>query len=97
MKSVDVVIRGLVQGVGYRWSGMAQAQQLGVIGLLRNEPDGSVFGHFEGEDEAVDALVEWCWQGPSMARVKSVTVTAAAPQPPRKNRWGRQRSQFDVE
>lgn len=97
MKSVDVVIRGLVQGVGYRWSGMAQAQQLGVTGLLRNEADGSVFGHFEGSEGAVDALIEWCWQGPPMAQVRSVTVTPAAQQPPRKGRWGRPASPFEVE
>lgn len=97
MKSVDVAITGVVQGVGYRWSGMAQAEQLGVSGFLRNESDGSVFGHFEGPDEAVDALIEWCWQGPSMAQVTSVKVTAAEPRPPRTSRWGRRTDRFDVE
>jgi acylphosphatase len=46
---------------------------------VRNEPDGTVLVHAEGDDEAVDALVAWCRQGPSMARVTGVAVREAAP------------------
>ena len=63
-KAVDVTVTGRVQGVSFRWYTEQQAARLGVAGWVRNEPDGSVAGHFEGEDDAVDALVEWCRQRP---------------------------------
>ena len=76
-KAVDVTVTGRVQGVSFRWYTEQQAARLGVAGWVRNEPDGSVAGHFEGEDDAVDALVEWCRSGPSMARVRNVAVRPA--------------------
>jgi acylphosphatase len=71
-KAVDVRITGMVQGVSFRAYARQQAQGLGVTGWIRNEPDGSVAGHFEGPDEAVDALVTWCRQGPAYAEVDGV-------------------------
>ena len=68
---------GRVQGVSFRWYTEERARDLGVAGWVRNEPDGSVAGHFEGADDAVDALVEWCRTGPSMARVHNVAVRPA--------------------
>jgi acylphosphatase len=78
-KAVDVTVTGRVQGVSFRWYTEQQATRLGIAGWVRNEPDGSVAGHFEGEDDAVDALVEWCRSGPSMARVRNVAVRPAQP------------------
>ncbi len=74
-KAVDVRITGLVQGVSFRFHTREQAHRLGVAGWVRNEPDGSVTGHFEGPGDAVDALVEWCGHGPAYAEVDQVTVT----------------------
>lgn len=74
---VQVQVEGFVQGVGYRYSCQAQANQLGVKGWVRNNYDGSVSGHFEGEPEAVDALVDWCRQGPRGANVSDVSVQPA--------------------
>jgi acylphosphatase len=68
-----------VQGVGYRWWCQAEAQRLGVTGWVRNEPDESVAGHFEGAADAVDALVAWCRTGPSYAHVQQVTSVPAHP------------------
>lgn len=68
----DVVVRGVVQGVGFRYYCLREAERLGVRGWVRNEPDGSVAGHFEGTAEAVDALVAWCRSGPAYARVDAV-------------------------
>jgi len=73
-----VVVHGRVQGVAFRWNATAQADRLGVTGWVRNEPDGSVAGHFEGEREAVEAMVDWCRQGPPGARVRNVAVRDGA-------------------
>ena len=78
-KAVDVRITGLVQGVSFRAYTHAEARGLGVTGWVRNEPDGSVAGHFEGPDRAVDALVAWCREGPSYAQVAAVDVTEVEP------------------
>ena len=58
MKAVQARVTGQVQGVAFRWHTQERAQQLGVVGWVRNEVDGSVLVHAEGEDDAVDALVE---------------------------------------
>jgi len=44
---------------------------------VRNEPDGSVAGHFEGDPDAVGRLVSWCHDGPRSARVAQVDMVAA--------------------
>jgi acylphosphatase len=67
----------MVQGVSFRAYTRQQARGLGVTGWVRNEPDGSVAGHFEGPADAVDALVAWCHHGPAYAEVSDVEVTAA--------------------
>jgi acylphosphatase len=76
-KAVSVRVTGRVQGVSYRWYAEQEAERLGVRGWIRNEPDESVAGHFEGPDEAVDAMVTWCRRGPSYAAVRDVAVTEA--------------------
>jgi acylphosphatase len=77
VKAVSVRVSGRVQGVAFRWYAVQEAQRLGVQGWIRNEPDESVAGHFEGPDDAVDALVAWCGHGPSSASVRHVAVTQA--------------------
>jgi acylphosphatase len=72
MKRVHLCIRGRVQGVWYRASTEQQARELGLRGWVRNRRDGSVEAVAEGEDEAVEALVRWCHQGPPLARVSEV-------------------------
>lgn len=74
-KRIRILIEGRVQGVLFRDSTRSRAQSLGVTGWIRNRYDGSVEGVFEGESEAVEALVQWCKQGPRLAHVERVTVT----------------------
>jgi acylphosphatase len=74
VKAIQARVTGRVQGVSFRWYAQEQARSLGVSGWVRNEPDGSVLLHAEGDDQAVDSLVEWCRQGPSMAKVSNVAV-----------------------
>jgi acylphosphatase len=73
-----VVVRGDVQGVFFREGCRREAQNAGVSGWVRNRADGSVEAVFEGSDEAVKALCQWCRQGPPHARVEQLDISAEA-------------------
>jgi acylphosphatase len=75
--AVDLTVTGRVQGVSFRMYAEQAAARVGVAGWVRNEPDGSVAAHVEGEPDAVDAFVHWCRQGPRFARVSGVDVRPA--------------------
>jgi acylphosphatase len=77
--AVQVRVSGRVQGVAFRWEAQHAAEKLGVAGWVRNEPDGSVLAHVEGEAEAVDEMVAWLRAGPPASRVSNVAVRDAAP------------------
>ncbi len=70
-----VTVKGLVQGVNFRHHTHQTALRYNVVGWVRNLPDGSVLGCFEGEETDVDALIAWCRTGPSWARVEEIAVT----------------------
>ena len=74
-----VVVRGNVQGVGFRYYANAEAARLGVAGFVRNLDDGSVEVEVEGERDAVTTLVDWARSGPPSASVESVEVTEREP------------------
>ena len=82
-----VRIHGDVQGVSFRATCQGEAEARGVTGWARNELDGTVSAWFEGEPEAVEAIIEWCRGGPRTARVTTIDVQVVAPQ----ERW-----RFDV-
>jgi acylphosphatase len=75
-----VVVRGHVQGVGFRYSVRRVAQQRDVAGWVANRADGTVEAVFEGEQDAVERLVELCREGPHGAQVESVDVTEEEPE-----------------
>ncbi len=70
-------IEGRVQGVGFRYATIRQAERLGLTGWVRNLPDGRVEVEAHGDEQAMDALENWLWQGPAHARVNRVTRTDA--------------------
>ena len=74
-----VVVSGRVQGVFFRDSVRRHALDRGVSGWVRNRDDGTVEAVFEGEPEAVDALVAFCRSGPESAAVESVDVSEEDP------------------
>jgi len=71
-----VWISGTVQGVGYRFSTVQMARQLGLSGWVRNLPDGRVEAVFEGDRAAVEQAIAWCRHGPPAARVSQVDAAA---------------------
>ncbi|MCH6231446.1 acylphosphatase [Microbacterium sp. CFH 31415] len=79
MKRVHVVVRGEVQGVGYRYTLRMIARESGVTGWVRNRVDGSVEAEVEGTEDQVDEVLAWMAEGPPGSRVADATVTDAAP------------------
>lgn len=73
-----MVIRGRVQGVGYRWWARGEARRLGLSGWVRNRPDGSVELLAIGPGGAIDALAQTCRMGPDAAHVASIEREPAA-------------------
>ena len=73
-RRVELVVVGRVQGVCYRASTQEKAATLGLIGTVQNQSDGSVRVIAEGEQDALEALTEWCRQGPPFARVDDLSV-----------------------
>jgi acylphosphatase len=75
VKRAEVVVHGAVQGVFFRVETRDRARSLRIAGWVRNAPDGSVEAAFEGQDERVESMVEWCRRGPRGARVDDLEVT----------------------
>jgi acylphosphatase len=78
-KRVHVVVSGRVQGVFFRAETAQRARALGLGGFARNTADGRVEAEFEGDPEAVDAMVRWMHEGPPLARVNDVEVIEEDP------------------
>jgi acylphosphatase len=79
VKRAHLFITGHVQGVFFRESTKDEARRHNVRGWVRNLPDGRVEAVLEGEDYGVDAVVQWCHQGPARAKVRHVEVLAEEP------------------
>lgn len=74
MRRVRLTASGQVQGVFFRASTRDEARRLGVTGWVRNLADGTVQAEAQGSAEAVDALLEFCRQGPGHAKVTGLRV-----------------------
>ncbi len=79
MRRVHVIVRGSVQGVGYRYTARMIADEVGVTGWVRNRRDGTVEAEIEGEGDRVDEMLAWMAEGPPGSRVESASVTDAPP------------------
>ena len=75
-----VVVHGSVQGVFFRDTTRRRAESRGVTGWVRNCSDGTVEALFEGDPDAVDALLRFAGEGPRGARVDRVEVSDAEPE-----------------
>ena len=74
MKKARAIVSGRVQGVGFRMSTRDKAQQHRVNGFVRNLSNGNVEIVAAGEDEPVDALINWAKSGPASAMVNDLQI-----------------------
>lgn len=72
LETSRVRVTGKVQGVGFRFSTVRQAHELGVTGWVRNEDDGSVQAVLQGTADQIDQMLSWLQYGPPNARVDNV-------------------------
>ncbi len=80
MKNVHVLVSGKVQGVFFRANTRKKAEKLGVKGWVKNTSDGKVEAVFEGKDDNVKEMIEWCKHGSTLAKVKNVDVEEKEPE-----------------
>ena len=79
MPACRFLVRGRVQGVGYRYSVLREAEALGITGYARNRNDASVEVVGEGSAESLEALAGRLAEGPAFAAVQSVEREAITP------------------
>ena len=77
--NIHVIISGRVQGVWFRASTKQKAEQLGLTGWVRNTPDGNVEAVFEGEENIVQEMLNWCHRGPPLSKVENIEVKNQKP------------------
>ena len=69
LKHFKIIVSGNVQGVFYRASAKDKANELGVRGFVRNEPNGDVYLEVEAEEDILYKFIKWCNLGPTRAKV----------------------------
>ena len=74
MKSVSIVVHGLVQGVFFRKYIQEKANEIRVNGFVRNCPDGTVEIEAEADDETIEKFIAWCKHGPDRAMVTHIDI-----------------------
>ncbi|TCK03395.1 acylphosphatase [Phorcysia thermohydrogeniphila] len=79
MKGLHAFVSGRVQGVGYRAFTRNKAKLLGLKGFVRNLPDGRVEVYAEGEEGALEELLNYLRKGPILARVDSIEYEFVEP------------------
>jgi DNA ligase D-like protein (predicted 3'-phosphoesterase) len=76
--AIRAVVRGEVQGVGFRDATVGRARELGLMGWVRHGDEGAVRVHAEGPERALDELVAFLHEGPPAARVSDVAIDRVA-------------------
>lgn len=74
MKNINIKVTGKVQGVFFRMSTKAVADQMGIKGFVKNEKDGSVYIEAEGDEITLSMFLDWCKEGPDKSVVENIVV-----------------------
>jgi len=80
----EIIVEGLVQGVGYRAFAKRVADKLGLKGYAENLPDGTVKIIVEGEKDQIEDFIEECRRGPPLSEVENLEV-----------KWEQYKGEFD--
>ena len=75
LKAKHYLVRGRVQGVGYRYFALEAAERRGIVGYVRNLPGGEVEVHAEAEETTLELFRQELESGPRMARVTAIVET----------------------
>lgn len=75
-KSVSILLFGRVQQVGFRYFVFKLAAELGLVGFVKNQPDGSVYVEAEGESQTVEVFIAHCKMGPPHSTVTKFFVNS---------------------
>jgi len=75
MPTVNLIVKGKVQGVFFRAEAKEAADKLGIKGWIKNHEDGNVEIMAKGTEEALDAFISWCRKGSPKSQVTGVIVT----------------------
>jgi len=73
-KQIMLIIHGRGQMVFFRDSTRRQAKKLGLAGWVSNQEDGTVKVVAEGEQENLEKLIKWCYNGPNIAKVDKIDI-----------------------
>lgn len=76
---MHVVVSGIVQGVGFRWSTLHEAQTRSLSGWVRNLHNGTVEAELEGAEDAIADILAWLADGPRFASVTGLEVHDLTP------------------
>lgn len=68
----NIIIKGKVQGVYYRFATLRKAHELSLTGFVTNMNNGDVYIEAEGSEDQINKLIQWCQVGPPRAEVKEV-------------------------
>lgn len=74
MKTIRLLIKGKVQGVFYRATAKRTAERFGINGWIKNTEEGDVEAEATGDEEALNAFIDWCKEGPANAHVTDVII-----------------------
>lgn len=78
-KAFNITISGLVQGVSFRYYTREMANDLGIVGVIQNLPNGNVYIECQGEEENLKKFVSWCKLGPDRARIDTIDIVSMEP------------------
>jgi acylphosphatase len=80
MKRIIIHVYGLVQGVFFRYTTRKIARKLGITGIVKNLPNGSVYIEAEGPEDKLLELIRFAKKGPKAANVESIEFEYKEPQ-----------------
>jgi len=75
IEHINITVKGKVQGVFFRDSTKAVADQLGVKGTVKNELNGDVSIEAEADKQSIEMFLDWCREGPEKAKVTAVETS----------------------